>query len=100
MDKSISSLNEMVQIAQDRMDNVYSVQKSLVDLFFIVNEVIFEIERAQFKIKKDYFVFDSKPIWVSNKVDKDSTSVKSLGHTQLIINGFYTNLLLILDLLF
>lgn len=91
MDKSISSLNEMVQIAQERMDNVYSVQKSLVDLFFIVNEVISEIERAQIRIKKDYFVFDSKPIWVSNKVGKDSTSVKSLGHTQLIINGLKEN---------
>jgi potassium efflux system protein len=91
MDKSISSLNEMVQIAQERMDNVYSVQKSLVDLFFIVNEVISEIERAQIRIKKDYFVFDSKSIWVSNKVGKDSTSVNSLGHTQLIINGLKEN---------
>ena len=79
LDQSISSLKEMLGIAQERMDSVYSVQKTLVDLFFTVNEVISEIERAQLQIKKDYFEFDSKPIWVSNKVGKDSTSMSTIS---------------------
>lgn len=91
MDESISALNEMVEIAQERMDSVYSVQKTLVDLFFSVNEVISEIDRAQLRIKKDYFTFDSEPIWVSNKVGKDSTSLNSVSHTKLIINGLKEN---------
>ena len=91
LDQSISALKEMVEIAQERIDSVYSVQKTLVDLFFTVNEVISEIERAQLQIKKNYFEFDSKPIWVSKKVGKDSTSVSSVGNVQLIISGLKEN---------
>tara|TARA_R110000787_G_scaffold281906_1_gene393486 strand:- start:14100 stop:16526 length:2427 start_codon:yes stop_codon:yes gene_type:complete len=91
LDQSISTLEEMVEIAQERMDAVYSVQKTLVDLFFTVNEVISEIDRAQIQIKKNYFEFDSQPIWVSNKVGKDSTSVISVSNTQLIISGLKEN---------
>jgi len=91
LNQSISALNEMIEIAQERMDTVYSLQKTLVDLFFTINEVISEIERAELNIKKDYFEFDSKPIWVSNKVGKDSTSVNTVSNTQLIISGLKEN---------
>ena len=91
MDHSISSLDEMTVVAQERMDAVYSIQKSLTDLFFTVNEVISEIDRAQLRIKKDYFAFDSKPIWVSNKVGKDSTATSSVSNAKLIISGIKEN---------
>lgn len=90
-EQSISSLDEMSSIAQERMNNVYSIQKSLTDLFFTVNEVISEIERAQLRIKKDYFAFDSKPIWVSKNVGIDSISANPASNTQLIISGLKEN---------
>jgi len=70
IDAVIETLQETLNFAQDRLENVFNIQSELTKLVLYVDDLITEIEVTQTQMKKDYFVFDSQPIW-----KKDTTNI-------------------------
>lgn len=94
LDKSISVLEEIMSSAHTRLDRVFMTQKKITDLVLIVDEEISNIELAELKRQKDYFVFDSKVIWKSKanqNVGIDSLTQVQSSSTDLIIKGLKQN---------
>ncbi len=69
LDLIINTLKEISQMTHKRLDNIYIIQKGLTDLILIIDEVITEIELVELQMQKDYFIFDSEPIWESENVE-------------------------------
>lgn len=88
IDNIIESLQTVSSAAHERLEKVFNVQSGLTKLVLQVDEVIDEIELIEIEQTKNYFTFDSQPIWkkdttslaeVTNlDIQKDSTS-KSTG---------------------
>ena len=94
LDKSISVLEEIMSSAHTRLDRVFMTQKKITDLVLIVDEEISNIELAELKRQKDYFVFDSEVIWKSKanqNVSIDSLAQGEASSTGLIIKGLKQN---------
>jgi len=65
----ISKLQEVKGIAFSRLDNIFSIQNKITKLVLIIDEVVNEITSVENERKKEYFTFDSEPIWkVSNEI--------------------------------
>ena len=79
LDTMIFTLNDLIDLAHVRLDSVFTVQKRLTELILIVDEAVSEINRIEKLKQKDYFVFDSDPIWVSTV---DTAEVDSLIQTK------------------
>lgn len=80
LDMVIHTLQEISQITYERLNSVFSIQKELTKQIFTIEETITEIESAELQLQKDYFVFDSEPIWKSKNIGTivlDSTTVES-----------------------
>ncbi|MCF6224591.1 MAG: mechanosensitive ion channel [Flavobacteriaceae bacterium] len=77
LDLAITTLQEILDATHERLDYIYNIQKKLTDIILIIDEVIVEIELVELQMRKDYFVFDSKPIWESN--DVNTTSLDTLN---------------------
>ncbi|GGZ90711.1 mechanosensitive ion channel family protein [Algibacter mikhailovii] len=92
-DRAISSLEEILKAAHLRLDDVFSTQKKITELVLVIDSEISNIEFAENQRRKDYFVFDKKPIW--EKGEKlmlgDSISVNSLSSYQLLKEGIKEN---------
>lgn len=94
LDKSIEILEEMMASAHTRLDRVFMTQKKITDLVLIIDEEIANIELAELKRQKDYFVFDSDVIWKSGatqNVGLDSLTQAKSSSTGLIIAGLKQN---------
>jgi len=92
-DQNIEVLKETMKLAQSRSDKVFITQKKITDLVLIIDEEIANIELAELKRQKDYFVLDNDPIWKSGTsvgVAKDSLSLIN-NSTDLIAKGLKQN---------
>jgi len=92
-DENIEVLKETMRLAQSRSDKVFITQKKITDLVLIIDEEIANIELAELKRQKDYFVFDNEPIWKSDFSEdeaRDSVSVVR-NSTNLIVIGLKQN---------
>ena len=92
-DQNIEVLKETMRLAQSRSDKVFITQKKITDLVLIIDEEIANIELAELKRQKDYFVLDNDPIWKSGAsagMERDSLSL--IGNsTDLIAEGLKQN---------
>ena len=77
LDNVISTLQEIIQIAHDRLDDLFIIQKSLTKLVLSMDMMVDAISSAEQQLQKDYFVFDSKPIWKISS--KDSVVTDTLA---------------------
>ena len=91
--KAISALDEIMKTAHSRLDTVFITQKKITELVLVIDEEISNIELAENQRRKDYFVFDSPPIWKRNISNKeiDSLAEKSLSSVELIEKGIRQN---------
>lgn len=80
LDKIIASLKEVRKIALTRLDDIFIKQKKLTELVLTIDDTILEIDLAEQQLKKNYFVFDSKPIWIST--DIGFAEIDSTGTTK------------------
>ena len=94
LDKSIEILEEIMASAHTRLDRVFMTQKKITDLILIIDEEISNIELAELKRQKDYFVFDSDVIWKAGAIQNvglDSLTQANSSSTSLIIKGLKQN---------
>ena len=94
LDLVINTLNEISQITHKRLDNIYIIQKELTELILIIDETITEIELVELQMQKDYFVFDSEPIWKYKDIETsvlDTTVVESTSVSKLFLDGIKKN---------
>ncbi len=98
LDRIIATLQEVINIATSRIKALYLTEKKLTELVLLSEEVISEIKTAELKIKKDYFIFDSQPIWKKDSINskkKHNTEVNTISlksqllNNQKIVKEFY-----------
>lgn len=89
----IKALQEVSNTAHTRLDAIFLTQKKITDLVLIIDEEIANIEFAENQKRKDYFVFDSPPIWKisSQYAANDSIAPAKVSSTSLIIEGIKQN---------
>lgn len=75
LNEVISKLQDVMNIALDRLDNIFLIQSKLTELVLVVDEVNNEILNVENEIKKDYFTIDAKPLW--NLTSKNDISNKN-----------------------
>jgi len=94
LDEAITALQEVLKVAQNRLDKIFVVQKGLTELVLLVDETAGEIDHVELQMQKDYFVIDSRPLWKSGNISNktiDSTKTEYLSATNLILNGLVEN---------
>ena len=95
LDNVLETLQDISGIVHKRLDSVFIVQSGLTEIVLKVDEVISEIEITELQLQKDYFVFDSPPIWVSKKVDTTKVAInkaeEKLSVKQTASNTFNEN---------
>ena len=93
LDKGISALQDLMKSAHLRLDKIFITQKKITELILVIDEEISNIEFAENQRRKDYFVFDSKPIWGKSKklVIGDSIAAESPSSYSLIYEGVKQN---------
>jgi hypothetical protein len=93
LDKGISALQDLMKSAHLRLDKVFTPQKKIMELILVIDEEISNIEFAENQRRKDYFVFDSKPIWGKSKklVMEDGISSETPSSSFLISEGVKQN---------
>lgn len=74
LDNIIATLNEVLDNATSRLDAIYIIEKKLTELVLVTDDVMAKIKSVELEIQKDYFIFDSPPLW---KVQKDTAQVES-----------------------
>ena len=93
-DAAISSLENVILSANNRLDSVFITQKKITDLTLIVDEEISNIDLASVQRQKDYFVFDSNPIWsgrIENDITGEGIDADEISSTSLILKGLRDN---------
>ena len=85
LDNVIRSLQDVIEIVHFRLDSIFIVQTGLTEVVLIVDEVISEIDVTQLQIQKDYFTFDSQPIWSSNTSEKTNTDSSKTTDKESVI---------------
>ena len=98
-DQAISTLKGLMKVAHLRLDKVFATQKKVTELVLIIDEEISNIEFAENQRRKDYFVFDSKPIWEKSEklITGDSIATESISSYALISKGIKQNRTQFLD---
>jgi|TARA_R110002110_G_scaffold25299_22_gene93981 potassium efflux system protein len=99
LDKAISTLQDLMKSAHLRLDKVFITQKKITELVLVIDQELSNIEFAENQRRKDYFIFDSKPIWgKSEKLIKgDSIAANSPSSYTLIYEGVIQNKTQFLD---
>lgn len=92
-DQAISALKEVMKVAHIRLDAVFITQKKITELVLVIDEEISNIEFAENQRRKDYFIFDSKPLWEKNEIIMigDSIAAESISSYSLISKGINQN---------
>lgn len=92
-DEAISALEELMKAAHVRLDKVFVTQKKITQLILVIDEEVSNIEFAENQRRKDYFVFDSKPIWEKSEsiMIGDSIPTESISSYDLISKGIKQN---------
>jgi len=78
----IETLQEVLKNAHAQLDKVFNIQNRLTQIVLQLDELIVEIGMTENQMKKDYFVFDSQPIW-----EKDTTNIMSPNIIEFNENG-------------
>ncbi len=95
LDNILVTLKDLLGIVHKRLDSVFIVQSGLTEVVLKVDEVISEIEMTELQLQKDYFVFDSPPIWVSKIADTTKTDInkaeEKISVKQTSLNTFNEN---------
>ena len=94
LDNAVFTLKNIMKIAHTRLDSVFIVQKGLTELVLSVDKTISEIDNVELQMQKDYFVFDSKPLWKSQEIDTiaiDTDTIGSVKATKIISSGIKRN---------
>ncbi len=99
LDEGISALQDLMNSAHLRLDKIFITQKKITELVLVIDEEISNIEFAVNQRRKDYFAFDSKPIWGKSKkiVIGDSIVAESPSSYSLIYKGVKQNKTQFLD---
>lgn len=69
LDTVIVTLDDLITMAQSRLDSVFTIQTRLTELILVVDETMSEMKRVGDQMKQDYFTLDAPPIWALGKVD-------------------------------
>lgn len=91
----IEELEQTLSKATVRLSTIFIIKKRLTELILITDAAISEIDSANIQLNKEYFIFDSKPIWkLKKEVVKDSllkTSKVNMTVTESVsqIKEFY-----------
>ncbi|WP_235835855.1 mechanosensitive ion channel family protein [Cognatitamlana onchidii] len=93
LNRAISSLREVLKAAHLRLDDVFKVQKKITELILVIDQEISNIEVAENQRRKDYFVFDEKPIWKQADMMalSDSLAFQTPSSYQLLVSGVKRN---------
>jgi len=97
--KAILVLEDIMTMAHTRLDSVFITQKKITELVLVIDEEISNIEFAENQRRKDYFVFDSSPIWEKNEkiMIGDSIAAETISSYSLISEGVNENKTQFLD---
>ena len=94
LDQILETLHDILNIAHTRLDDVFIIQKGITEMVLNVDEMITELELAELQMQKNYFVFDSKPIWESSDIglkSLDSTKTNTISLTDQIFTKVQVN---------
>ena len=94
LDQVIITLQDVIGTVHVRLDSIFIVQKGITELVLTVDGTLSEINIVVLQMKKDYFSFDSDPIWKRKRVDStvtDSIAVKQVSTIALIKEGLNGN---------
>lgn len=102
LDGIITILTEVLDIATLRLEAIYSIEKKLTEIILINDEVIAKLDEVELAFKKDYFIFDSNPIWsvkdslitahtANLELEKKSFIEQVIANKNVIIDFYKTN---------
>ena len=94
LDPIISTLQDILSIAHERLDNIFIIQKKLTSLVLNIDDIITEIKLAEQQLQKDYFAFDSQPIWKSHLIGPakiDSLNSENIPQGKIIQSNIEKN---------
>ena len=94
LDQIIEIISEVIKTAHLRLDNLFTIQKGLTELVLTVDATISEIKLTELQLQKNYFIFDSDPLWKSKNMQTaaiDSATAKPVKNTTLILSGIQEN---------
>jgi potassium-dependent mechanosensitive channel len=94
LDEVIAILQDVLKTVHNRLEGIFIIQKGLTGLILTVNETLAEIDLIVLQMQKNYFAFDSEPIWMSKKIGKsaiDTITVVSVTNSKLISSGLKEN---------
>jgi len=86
LDTVIVTLNDLITMAQSRLDSVFTIQTRLTELILVVDETMSEMKRVGDQMKQDYFTLDAPPIWAVGKIDTTMTDSAMVDADKAKIN--------------
>jgi hypothetical protein len=95
LDTIIATLQEVIQLAHERLENLFLIQKDLTELVLALDGMLVEITLVEQQIQRDYFVFDSNPIWRITAIDSvatDSIQNDTALASQIVASNFDENI--------
>ena len=102
LDAIILTLQEVIQLALERLENVFIIQKNLTELVLTMDGMITEISLAEQQLQRDYFIFDSEPLWkigTTDSVTKDTIHDETELESKIISSHFGKNIKQLKDFL-
>ncbi|WP_430817896.1 mechanosensitive ion channel domain-containing protein [Carboxylicivirga sp. RSCT41] len=89
IDTVVFTLEDLLSLSMVKLDSIFVIQKRLTSVAIIINDVIAEINKREFQLQKEYFVFDSPPIWRSGKAQKDTVAAETakINDFQILSTG-------------
>lgn len=69
LDKVITSLQNITNLALERLDKVFLIQNKITSLILIIDSLNSEISQVEKNIQRDYFTIDALPIWKLNQTE-------------------------------
>jgi len=100
IDLIINTLKDILTLTHERLESIFTIQNRLTKIVLIIDDVIIEIKQIQLQLQKDYFVFDSEPIWKNNKIgisEIDNLDTVQLKMSEIIWSRMQQNKLQIKD---
>ena len=67
LDKVIANLQDITNVALERLDKVFLIQNKITNLLLIIDSINSEIAQVEKNTKRDYFTIDALPIWKLNQ---------------------------------
>jgi small-conductance mechanosensitive channel len=83
LDTVIVTLDELITIAQSRLDSVFTIQTRLTELILVVDETMSEMKRVGEQMKLEYFTLDSPPMWAMG--NSDTTQLDSVQIASTVV---------------